>query len=126
MSEEELRREAVRRRLAGESPDSIAEALGRTSRWVRKWVARHEEAGQHETWASERSRAPLRSPSATPADVVDQIIAARQRLVANPRARYGSLAVTGMRARRSMSTRTSSWKPTVVLPRRWDTSSATR
>src|SRR5205085_1802349 len=35
-----LRREAVRRRRGGESPETIAAALGRTSRWVRKWVAR--------------------------------------------------------------------------------------
>ena len=43
MSEEELRKEAVRRRLAGESPTEIAAVLGRTSRWVRKWLARHDE-----------------------------------------------------------------------------------
>jgi hypothetical protein len=79
--------------MAGEGPEAIAEALGRTSRWVRKWVSRHEEAGQQEAWASERSRAPLHSPSATPPEVVDQIISARQRLVANPRAQYGSLAI---------------------------------
>lgn len=93
MSEEELRREAVRRRLAGEGPEAIAEALGRTSRWVRKWVGRHEEAGQEEAWAKERSRAPLSSPRATPSELVEQILVARERLVANPRAQYGSLAI---------------------------------
>ena len=42
MSEEELRQEAVRRRLAGESPSDIASELGRSTRWVRKWVVRYE------------------------------------------------------------------------------------
>lgn len=92
MSEEELRQEAVRRRLAGESPAEIAQDLGRTTRWVRKWVARHDEQTE-EDWAQSRSRAPHTSPSRTPADVEAQILLARERLVANPRAQYGSLAI---------------------------------
>lgn len=93
MSEEELRREAVRRRLAGESPTEIAEALGRTTRWVRKWVARHDSGGHDEGWAESRSRAPHRSPSRTSAELEALILAARERLVANPRAQYGALAI---------------------------------
>lgn len=93
MSEEALRREAVRRRLAGESPEQIAAALGRTDRWVRKWVARHCEEGGRDDWAQERSRAPHHSPTRTAEELRDQIVAARRRLVANPRAQYGSLAV---------------------------------
>ena len=58
MSDEERRKEAVRRRLAGESPTEIAEALGRTTRWVRKWVARHSEEGHQDGWAEGHSRAP--------------------------------------------------------------------
>lgn len=93
MSEEQLRIEAVRRRLDGESPTEIAEALGRTTRWVRKWVARHDEDGQRDEWAQSRSRAPLSSPTRTPRELEAQILASRQRLVANPRAQYGSLAI---------------------------------
>lgn len=93
MSEEELRQEAVRRRLAGESPAEIAQDLGRTTRWVRKWVARHDEQTTDRDWAQSRSRAPHTSPSRTPADVEAQILLARERLVANPRAQYGSLAI---------------------------------
>ena len=93
MDEEELRKEAVRRRRLGESPESIAASLGRTSRWVRKWVARHDEASQVEGWATSRSRAPHRSPNRTPPDVRQLILDARARLVANPRAQYGSLAI---------------------------------
>lgn len=93
MSEEELRQEAVRRRLAGESPTEIAEALGRTTRWVRKWVARHDTDGHDQGWAKSRSRAPHRSPTRTPAELEALILAARERLVANPRAQYGALAI---------------------------------
>ena len=93
MSEEELRVEAVRRRSAGESPTEIAEALGRTTRWVRKWVARHDEDGHDDGWAQSRSRAPLSSPTETPAELEGQILASRARLVANPRAQYGALAI---------------------------------
>ena len=93
MSEQELRVEAVRRRLEGESPSEIAAALGRTTRWVRKWVARHDDDGHADSWAESRSRAPLTSPSKT-SDVLEaQILASRARLVANPRAQYGSLAI---------------------------------
>jgi len=93
VSEEELRQEAVRRRLAGESPTEIAAALGRTTRWVRKWVARHDEDGHDNAWAQGRSRAPLHSPNRTPAELEALIVAARERLVANPRAQYGALAI---------------------------------
>ena len=40
--EVELRREAARRRLAGESPRAIARDLGRTRQWVAKWAARYD------------------------------------------------------------------------------------
>lgn len=93
MSEEELRKEAVRRRLAGESPSEIAAGLGRTTRWVRKWVARYDEVGHDDGWAQGRSRAPHHSPTQTPAELAELIITARKALVANPRAQYGALAV---------------------------------
>jgi putative transposase len=93
VSEEELRREAVRRRLAGESPTEIAEGLGRTTRWVRKWVSRHAESGDRDGWAEERSRAPHHSPTRVADQTRDLILGARARLVANPRAQYGALAI---------------------------------
>lgn len=93
MSEEQQRQEAVRRRLAGESPAEIADALLRTSRWVRKRVARHHDQPDSGSWAQSRSRALLTSPGRTPADVEHLILKARERLVANPQAQYGSLAI---------------------------------
>lgn len=93
MSEEELRKEAVRRRRGGESTEETAAALGRTDRWVRKWVTRAEEEAGNEAWAKSRSRAPHRSPRRTPEGVRRLILDARLRLEANPRAQYGPLAV---------------------------------
>src|SRR5680860_929492 len=53
-----MRREAVRRRLGGESPRAIARDLGRTRQWVAKWAARYD---PHDPgWAEGRSRAPKR------------------------------------------------------------------
>ncbi len=57
-SEQELRLEAVRRLLAGESPEEIARSLGRSRQWVAKWVRRHE-AGDDD-WAAGRKRGPER------------------------------------------------------------------
>lgn len=93
MSEEDLRKQAVRRRLSGESPEAIAASLGRSARWVRKWVARHSDVSDDQGWATDRSRAPHRSPTRIADERRDQILGARERLIANPRAQYGSLAI---------------------------------
>jgi len=93
VSEEELRKEAVRRRQAGESAQEVAVALGRTSRWVRKWTARAETETGNQAWAKGHSRAPLTSPTRTPDALRQAILDARARLVLNPRAQYGPLAV---------------------------------
>ena len=67
MSEEELRKEAVRRRQAGESAEEMAAALGRTSRWVRKWSDRAETETDNQDWAAGRSRAPSHLTRRAPA-----------------------------------------------------------
>jgi transposase len=93
VSEEELRREAVRRRQGGQSAEEVAKALGRTSRWVRKWAARAEAETTNLHWAEGRSRAPHSSPTRLADDLRQSILDARARLVANPRAQFGPLAV---------------------------------
>ena len=93
MSEEQRRKEAVRRRQAGESAEEVAAALGRTSRWVRKWSARALSETDNDDWAEARSRAPHTSPTRTADSLRQAILDARARLVANPRAQYGPLAV---------------------------------
>ena len=93
MDEVERRRDAVRRRLAGEPVGEVAAALGRSTRWVRKWTARHEHTMPETDWARSRSRAPHRSPGRTPQRLRDVVLEIRARLEANPRSQYGALAI---------------------------------
>ena len=90
-SEEERRREAVRRRLAGESSEQIACSLGRSRRWVAKWVGRHDPGNAD--WARGAKRGPARAPHRTPAETEALVLAVRERLVANPWAQIGADAV---------------------------------
>lgn len=89
--EEALRREAARRRLAGESPEAIARDLGRTRQWVAKWAGRYDP--QDAAWAQGRSRAPRRVANRTSEDVVAQVLAVRARLEENPWAQVGADAI---------------------------------
>jgi putative transposase len=90
-SEQDLRTEAVRRRLAGESPEAVARSLGRSVRWVQKWVGRHQ-AGD-EGWAAGRKRGPKRAANRTPAALERQVLAVREQLAANPWAQVGADAI---------------------------------
>jgi putative transposase len=86
-----LRREAVRRRLAGESPEVIACELGRTRQWVRKWTARYDP--DDPSWAQGRPHAARRVANRTEAGVEAQVLAVRARLEANPWAQVGAPAI---------------------------------
>ncbi|MGH2947587.1 MAG: DDE-type integrase/transposase/recombinase [Solirubrobacteraceae bacterium] len=85
------RREAARRRLAGESPRAIARDLGRTRQWVAKWAARYDPHDR--SWAEGRSRAPKRVANRTAAGVEAQVLEVRARLEANPWAQVGAPAI---------------------------------
>jgi putative transposase len=61
------RASAVQRYLAGEDPASICASLGKTTRWLYKWVARH--TPDDPTCFEDRSRRPLTSPFRTPAEI---------------------------------------------------------
>ena len=87
----ELRREAARRRLAGESPGAIARDLGRTRQWVAKWAARYDP--RDPGWARAHSRAPGRVANRTAADAEAQVLAVRSRLEDNPWAQVGAPAI---------------------------------
>lgn len=86
-----LRREAARRRLAGESPEAIARDLGRTRQWVAKWAARYDP--RDPGWAQGRSRAPKRVAGRTPGEVEARVLAVRARLEEDPWAQVGAEAV---------------------------------
>jgi putative transposase len=89
--EVELRREAARRRLAGESARAVARDLGRTRQWVAKWAARYD---PHDpAWAEGRSRAPRRVANRTAPDIEAQVLEVRARLEENPWAQVGAPAI---------------------------------
>jgi hypothetical protein len=87
-----LRREAVRRRLAGESPEVIARELGRTRQWVRKWSARYDP--DDPGWAQGRSHTARPVANRTDAQIELQVLAVRAKLEANPWAQVGAAAIT--------------------------------
>lgn len=89
--EEGLRKEAVRRYLSGEDPGNIAGEMGRSERWVYKWAARYG-SGDPE-WFASGDRRPHDFPTATPEEMVSLVLAARDRLEADPRAQRGQAAV---------------------------------
>lgn len=90
-TEAEQRREAVRRRLAGESPAEIARELGRSRQWVAKWMRRQESGGDE--WAKGWKRGPERAPTRTAPETEQLVLAVRARLVANPWAQVGADAI---------------------------------
>jgi len=63
------RADAVQRFLQGEDPQSICASVGKSTRWLHKWVARH--APDNPAWCEDQSRKPLISPYRTPAKIED-------------------------------------------------------
>jgi transposase InsO family protein len=61
------RASAVQRYLGGEAPEGICASLGKTTRWLYKWVARH--TPDDPAWFEDRSRRPLSSPYRIPAEI---------------------------------------------------------
>lgn len=76
--EERLRREAVRRVLAGEPAATVAKDLRRSERWVFKWRARYDPTDP--SWATELSRAPAHVANRTGAELERLILEVRERL----------------------------------------------
>jgi putative transposase len=62
---------AVQRYLAGEDAESICASLGKTPRWLYKWLTRH--IPDDSAWYEDLSRCPLSSPHRTPPEI-EQIV----------------------------------------------------
>lgn len=88
---EEQRREAVGRVHAGEPVAAVAEDMGRSQPWVRKWVDRYDP--DDEAWAASRSRAPKTVANRTDADTEALVVKVREDLDANPWAQVGPAAI---------------------------------
>jgi putative transposase len=89
--EEELRKQAVQRHLAGESPKAIYTSLDRSKKWFFKWLSRYQSGA--EDWYQERSRAPLTRPSELSAADKELITSTRKRLDSEPFAQIGVSAI---------------------------------
>jgi len=90
-SEERLRRRAVAAVLEGRPVGEVAEEVGRSGRWVRKWVARYDPADGD--WAADHTRAPRRVANRTPGDLERLVVEIRRRLMADPWAQVGAVAI---------------------------------
>jgi putative transposase len=69
---------AVERYRRGESATAIATSIGRSVRWVYKWIERAHEDGE---WWAEQSRSPGRAVNRSSAEVEQLIVDARRRLI---------------------------------------------
>lgn len=76
--EEDLRQEAIRRYVAGESPKSVYTSLRRSERWFFKWLARYH-TGER-AWFCDHSRIPKQVTGRTDAMIEDLICHIRRQL----------------------------------------------
>lgn len=90
-ADERVRRQAVRRVLGGERAVEVARALGRSERWIFKWLSRYDPSD--EGWAVERSRAPQHVPSRSEPKLEALVLQVRARLAAQPWPQIGAPAI---------------------------------
>jgi putative transposase len=89
-NEIKLRKEAVRRFLAGESKVSIGKTLGRTRHWVAYWVERYQ-PDDPEGSLQDRSSAPIDPHREWADEVIGQVLTSRKRRVKAQEAGEGVL-----------------------------------
>ena len=77
-SEQALRQEAIRRRLAGESRTAICVALNRVTSWFDKWWSEYQD--NPSTDFADRSRAPHTSPQQVSEETARLIVSVRKQL----------------------------------------------
>jgi putative transposase len=88
--DEKFRRWAVQRYLNGECTSSICGSLGRSKRWLHKWVKRHDPDDPH--WYRNRSRRPRHNPHKTSNEVIQAVKMIRLQLY-NRDLFYGAQAI---------------------------------
>lgn len=88
---DDIRIEAVKRYLSGESAGDIAKDLKKGRRWLYKWVRRYEISDDN--WFKERSRRPLLIANRTSADIENLVLEVRERLEQTKYAQIGANAI---------------------------------
>lgn len=91
MTEEELRRNAVKRYVRGEHPKDIYEGLGRSKAWFFKWLNRYQSGDPK--WYVSMSRAPRRKPKKLSEVDRQRIIRIRRQLKRQSFAQIGVTAI---------------------------------
>lgn len=97
-SEQELRREAMRRRVQGERRYDLCRDLGHSPRWFRKWWAEYQR--HPPTDFGDHSRAPHPSPHRMPLDLEQAVVTMRQVFADTPQTPYGLIGHRAIRAER--------------------------
>lgn len=99
ITEQELRREAIRRRLSGELRQAICDDLHHSTSWFDKWWAAYQDNPR--IAFCDRSHVPLHSPMRTGAAVVQAIVSRRKILEAatTPGTRYSLIGGTTIQER---------------------------
>lgn len=110
-SQHDERLTAIHLLRAGHSVAAVAEQLGRSQRWVRKWRQRYERAG----WAGlqERSRAPLQHGRRIPDKTRQLVIQARSELEAAAASGQGLKYIGGRAVRTQLQGRLPGPAPSV-------------
>ena len=89
--EQQLRKQAIRRYIKGESPKSIYTDLNRSKNWFFKWLKRYKSGNPD--WYKGKSRAPKRMPSAISEVERQRIISVRSKLESQKFAQIGASAI---------------------------------
>jgi len=86
-NQEAIRKQAIQRRLAGESVAGICEDLDRSRKWFYKWYKRYE-SGDPE-WYKNKSKAPKNKPQSIDPELENAIISVRKQLMEKKFAQIG-------------------------------------
>lgn len=89
--EEVLRARAVSMFTQGQSVSDIAKTLGRSRQWVHKWINRSQ--SDSSDWSQSLSTAPHYVPNKVSLSMEEQVISARQQLLASPYHEAGAYAI---------------------------------
>ena len=89
--EQELRKKAIKRYLKGDSPKSIYSDLKRSKEWFFKWLKRYNSGDPQ--WYKDKSRAPVKRPTALSEIEKQRIVSARIHLESQNFAQTGPSAI---------------------------------